>query len=209
MKVDIINIKGESTGRSVDLPDEIFGIEPNEHAVYLAVKQYNAAQRQGTHKAKERGEITGSTRKIKKQKGTGTARAGSIKSGVFRGGGRIFGPRPRNYDIKLNKKVKTLARASALSYKASQGLVKVVEDFNFDSAKTSNYKAAMTALGAEDKKSLLMLSEANNNVFLSSRNLPKTNVVVFDNANTYEIMNANVVMIAEGAVSKMTEVFTR
>lgn len=209
MKVDVINIKGESTGRTVDLPDGIFGIEPNEHAVYLAVKQYNAAQRQGTHKAKEKGEITGSTRKLKKQKGTGTARAGSIKSGVFRGGGRIFGPRPRKYDIKLNKKVKSLARASALSHKASEGSIKVVEDFSFDAPKTSNYKEVLKAVGADNAKTLMLLSESNENVFLSSRNLPKTNVRVFDNANTYEIMNANVIMIAEGAVSKMAEVFAR
>lgn len=209
MKVDVINIKGESTGRTVELPDGIFGIEPNEHAVYLAVKQYNAAQRQGTHKAKEKGEITGSTRKLKKQKGTGTARAGSIKSGVFRGGGRIFGPRPRKYDIKLNKKVKSLARASALSHKAAEGAIKVVEDFSFDAPKTASYKNVLSAMGAEGKKTLMLLSEGNDNVFLSSRNLPKTNVKVFDNANTYEIMNANVIMIAEGAVSRMEEVFTR
>jgi len=174
MKLDVLNIKGESTGRSVELPSEIFGVEPNEHAVYLAVKQYNAAQRQGTHKAKERGEIKGSTKKIKKQKGTGTARAGSIKNPLFRGGGRIFGPRPRNYNVRLNKKVKALARASAFSYKASQGAVKIVEDFSFDSPKTKNYVNALAALGVQDKKSLLLLSESNSSVYLSSRNVQRS-----------------------------------
>jgi len=168
MKLDIINTQGSSVGKSVDLPAEIFGIEPNQHAVYLAVKQYNAAQRQGTHKAKERGEIAGSTRKIKKQKGTGTARAGSIKSPVFRGGGRIFGPRPRNYDIKLNKKVKALARASALSHKAATGSINVIEDFSFDAPKTKEFKSVLDNLSLTGKKSLFVTSEHNANVYTSS-----------------------------------------
>jgi len=209
MKLDVLNIKGESTGRSVELPSEIFGVEPNEHAVYLAVKQYNAAQRQGTHKAKERGEIKGSTKKIKKQKGTGTARAGSIKNPLFRGGGRIFGPRPRNYNVRLNKKVKALARASAFSYKASQGAVKIVEDFSFDSPKTKNYVNALAALGVQDKKSLLLLSESNSSVYLSSRNVQRTKVDTFDQSNTYDIMNANCVLISESAVAKMKDVFVK
>ena len=209
MKLDVYNIDGKTTGRSVDLPSDVFGVEPNEHAVYLAVKQFNAAQRQGTHKAKERGEIKGSTKKIKKQKGTGTARAGSLKNPLFRGGGRVFGPRPRSYDIKLNKKVKSLARASALSHKASQGAIKVLEDFNFDTPKTKNYSNVLSALGLEGKKTLLLVSESNDNVYLSSRNLQKTNVSVFSETNTYEIMNANVVLIAEKAVGQMSEAFAK
>lgn len=205
MKLDVININGSATGRSVELPSEIFEVEPNEHAVYLAVKQYNAAQRQGTHKAKEKGEISASTRKIKKQKGTGTARAGSMKSPLFRGGGRVFGPRPRNYNIKLNKKLKSLARASALSYKASAGQIKVVEDFNFDAAKTKNYIEVLNALGVNDKKTLLILSDKNDNVYLSSRNIKSANVSLVNEVNVYEIMNANVLLIAENAVDKIGE----
>lgn len=209
MTVDVLNTSGQSTGRSVDLPAEIFAVEPNEHAVYLAVKSYNAAQRQGTHKAKERGEIKGSTRKIKKQKGTGTARAGSIKNPLFRGGGRIFGPRPRNYEVKLNKKVKTLARASAFSHKAAQGNVKVVEDFSFDAPKTKNYLDVVSALGVQDKKTLLILSEKNDNVYLSSRNLKGCNVSLAEETNTYEIMNANVVLVAENAIDKLKAAFVK
>ncbi len=209
MKLEVLNKNGEATGRSVDLPSDIFGIEPNEHAVYLAVKSYNAAQRQGTHKAKERGEIKGSMRKIKKQKGTGTARAGTMKNPLYRGGGRVFGPRPRKYVVKLNKKVKSLARASALSYKASIGMIKVVEDFSFDAPSTKEYAKVMNSLGLEGKKSLLLLSESNNSVFLSSRNIEKSNVSVFDETNTYEIMNANVLLIAENAVGKIKEAFAK
>lgn len=209
MKLDVLNIKGESTGRSVELPSEIFGVEPNEHAVYLAVKQYNAAQRQGTHKAKERGEIKGSTKKIKKQKGTGTARAGSMKNPLFRGGGRVFGPRPRNYDIKLNKKVKDVARSSAFSYKAAQGQIKIVEDFSFDVAKTKEYDAVLNSLGCSGNKSLLLLGSENKNVYLSSRNLPKANVTVVNNTNTYEVLNANTILISESAIDVMKEVFLK
>jgi len=209
MKLDIINTQGSSVGKSVDLPAEIFGIEPNQHAVYLAVKQYNAAQRQGTHKAKERGEIAGSTRKIKKQKGTGTARAGSIKSPVFRGGGRIFGPRPRNYDIKLNKKVKALARASALSHKAATGSINVIEDFSFDAPKTKEFKSVLDNLSLTGKKSLFVTSEHNANVYTSSRNIQKTQVVSVEELNTYQIMNANTVVLSEGAVNRLKELYAK
>ncbi len=209
MKLDIINTTGASTGKSIEMPESVFGVEPNQHAVYLAVKQYNAAQRQGTHKAKEKGEITASTRKIKKQKGTGTARAGSLKSGVFRGGGRIFGPRPRNYDIKLNKKVKALARASAFSHKASNGNVAVIEDFTFDAPKTKEFTAILGNLSLEGKKSLFITTEHNANVYVSSRNIQRTQVVSVDEVNTYQIMHANNVVISEGAVSKLKELYAK
>jgi len=202
MKLDVLNINGSSTGRSIDLPEDIFGVEPNEHVVYLAVKQYLAHQRQGTHKAKERGEIKGSTRKIKRQKGTGTARAGSIKSPIFRGGGRIFGPRPRNYSIKLNKKVNRLARKSALSSKASSGQLKVVEDFTFEAPKTKEYANVLKNLEC-DGKSLLVLGEYDNILNLSSRNVPKANVVTAANLNTYQVLNSGTLLISEGAVKKI------
>ncbi len=203
MKLDILGINGSSTGRSADLPDEIFGVEPNEHVVYLAVKQYLAAQRQGTHKAKEKGEITGSTRKLKKQKGTGTARAGSIKSGVFRGGGRMFGPRPRTYNIKLNKKVKRLARISALSNKISNGQLKVVEDFTFEAPKTKEYANILKNLECTGAKSLLVVGEHDNVLNLSSRNVPRANVVTAADLNTYQVMNAGTLLLTEGAISKI------
>ena len=171
MKVAVIDINGKETGRSVELSDSVFAVEPHNHSIYLDVKQYLANQRQGTHKAKERAEIAGSTRKIKKQKGTGTARAGSIKSGVFRGGGRMFGPRPRNYGFKLNKNVKRLARKSALSMKAKTSNVVVLEDVSFDAPNTKNFKNLLSSLGLADKKSLFVLGESNKNVYLSSRNL--------------------------------------
>ncbi len=200
MKVAVVDINGKETGRKADLSDAVFGIEPNKHAVYLDVKHYLANQRQGTHKAKERGEITGSTRKIKKQKGTGTARAGSIKSPVFRGGGRVFGPRPRNYGFKLNKGLKRLARKSALSLKASDKAITVVEDFNLDAPKTKDLVAILKALGIESKKSLIVLGESNNNLYLSSRNLKTSNVVTYSDLSTYNIMNANNVVLTEGSV---------
>ena len=209
MKVDVLNINGSSTGRSVELPSSIFGVEVNEHAVYLAVKQYNAAQRQGTHKAKEKGEVTASTRKIKKQKGTGTARAGSLKSPVFRGGGRVFGPRPRKYDIKLNKKVKALARASALTYKANNGGLAIVENFNFDAPKKKSFVEVLTGLKVSDKKSLFVTESHLPNVYVSSRNIPTTNVVSVDELNTYQIMNANSVVFSEGAISKLEELYAK
>ena len=205
MKIDILNIEGKSTGRSIELPSEIFGIEPNDHAVYLAVKAYQAAQRQGTHKSKEKGEITASTRKIKKQKGTGTARAGSLKSPIFRGGGRAFGPRPRNYDLKLNKKVKRLARASALSTLANNGQIVVVEDFTFDKPKTKEYLNVLQNLSANGKKSLLVLNDYDKNLLMSSRNIPKAGVVNAKDLNTFQILNAQSLILSEGCISKIQE----
>ena len=201
MKVAIVDINGKETGRTVALDKAIFGVEPNEHALYLDVKQYLAHQRQGTHKAKERAEIVGSTRKIKKQKGTGTARAGSIKNPLFRGGGRVFGPRVRVYNQKVNKNVKRLARKSAFSLKAQQKNITVVEDFQFDAPKTKSFQAALSALGITDKKSLWVLGETNKNVFLSGRNLAKTEVLTNDELNTYKIMNAQHLVLAESAVA--------
>lgn len=200
MKVAVLDIKGKDTGRKVELSKDIFGIEPNEHAIYLDVKQYLAHQRQGTHKAKERAEIAGSTRKIKKQKGTGTARAGSIKSPVFRGGGRIFGPRPKDYTQKLNKNVKRLARKSALSLKSNDKELLVVEDFNFDSPRTKDFVAVLKSLGIENKKSLIVLGDSNNSVYLSSRNFKGSEVVKNSELSTYKILNAKSVVLLESAV---------
>ncbi|WP_370101296.1 50S ribosomal protein L4 [Xanthomarina gelatinilytica] len=200
MKVAVLDINGKETGRKADLSDAVFAIEPNNHAVYLDVKQYLANQRQGTHKAKERAEISGSTRKIKKQKGTGTARAGSIKSGVFKGGGRIFGPRPRNYGFKLNKNVKRLARKSALTIKANEKAITVLEDFNFEAPKTKAFTAVLKALNLDSKKSLFVLGAPNNNVYLSSRNLKGSEVVTSSELSTYKILNANQVVLLESAI---------
>ena len=200
MKVNVLDSKGKDTGRKVDLSDDIYKIEPNDHAIYLDVKQYMAHQRQGTHKTKERAEITGSTRKIKKQKGTGTARAGSIKSPIFRGGGRIFGPRPKDYKQKLNKNVKRLARKSALSMKAKEKAILVVEDLQLDAPKTKSFESFLKSLGLENKKSLIVLGDSNNNVYLSSRNLPGSEVVTNSELSTYKILNANSVVLFEGAV---------
>jgi len=200
MKVAVLDKNGKDTGRKVELSKDVYGIEPNNHAVYLDVKQYLANQRQGTHKAKERAEIVGSTRKIKKQKGTGTARAGSIKSGVFRGGGRMFGPRPRNYSFKLNKTLKRLARRSALSIKANEKAILVIEDLKFDAPKTQDFTAVLKSLGLETKKSLFVLGESNNNLYLSSRNLKKTEVVNNTQLSTYKIMNANSLVLFEGSL---------
>ena len=200
MKVAVLDINGKDTGRKADLSNEVFAIEPNDHAVYLDVKQYLANQRQGTHKSKERAEISGSTRKIKKQKGTGTARAGSIKSGVFKGGGRMFGPRPRNYNFKLNKNLKRLARKSALSIKAGEKSITVLEDFNFDAPKTKNFTAVLKALELENKKTLFVLGGSNNNVYLSSRNLKSSEVITSSELSTYKILNANQVVLLEGAL---------
>ncbi|MDH5413026.1 MAG: 50S ribosomal protein L4 [Flavobacteriaceae bacterium] len=203
MKVAVVDINGKNTGRKVELSDAIFAIEPNKHAVYLDVKQFLANQRQGTHKAKERAEIVGSTRKIKKQKGTGTARAGSIKSGVFRGGGRIFGPRPRNYGFKLNKNLKKLARLSALSLKAKEDNIVVVENFNFDAPKTKNFTNVLKALELENKKSLFVLEPSNKNVYLSSRNLKGADVISTSKLNTYNVLNANKVVISEAYLEEI------
>jgi large subunit ribosomal protein L4 len=206
MKVDVISKDGTSTGRTVELPDSVFGVEPNEHAVYLAVKQIQAAQRQGTHKAKEKGEVTASTRKIKRQKGTGTARAGSLKSPVFRGGGRIFGPRPRNYDIKINKKVRRLARASALSHKVANGGLIVVEDFSYDAPKTKEFVDFLNKLEITDTKSLVVTKDYNTNVYLSGRNISNSGVVNAKDLNVIEILNANKLVVSEGSIDVLKEI---
>jgi large subunit ribosomal protein L4 len=203
MKVSVVDQKGKDTGRQVDLSKEVFGVEPNEHAVYLDVKQYLAHQRQGTHKAKERAEITGSTRKIKKQTGTGTARAGSMKNPLFRTGGRVFGPRVRSYDQKINKNVKRLARKSALSLKAKNKSLTVVEDFDFDTPKTKSFSAVLNALGVSDKKALLVLGSAGKNVYLSARNLQGAEVVTDAEISTYKIINAQHLILAESAVTSI------
>jgi len=207
MELNVVNIQGKETGKKVELNDQIFGVEPNDHAIYLDVKQYLANQRQGTSKSKERAEVSGSTRKLKKQKGTGTARAGSIKSPVFRGGGRMFGPRPRNYEFKLNKKVKLLARKSALSYKAKDNGIIILEDFNFDAPKTKEFVAIQNNLKINDKKSLFVLSEVNKNIYLSSRNLQGVKVITVSELTTYDILNASSVILLEGSLEKIEGVF--
>jgi large subunit ribosomal protein L4 len=203
MKVAVLDYKGKDTGRKVELSKDIFEVKPNDHALYLEVKQYLANQRQGTHKSKQRAEITGSTRKIKKQKGTGTARAGSIKSGVFRGGGRIFGPQPRDYDLKLNKKLKKIARKSALTIKAKDKAITVLEDFEFDTIKTKNFVSVIKALNLEDKKSLFVFGAANNNVYLSSRNLKGSDVIICSELSTYKILNANQLVLLESSLNEI------
>ncbi len=200
MELAVHNIKGKDTGRKAKLSNNIFAIEPNDHAIYLDVKQYLANNRKGLHKTKERAEIKGSTRKIKKQKGTGTARAGNIKNPIFRGGGRVFGPRPRSYDQKVNKKVKRLARKSALSYKAKNKAIMVIEDFDFSNPKTKDYSSILKAFDLEAKKTLMVLSGGNKNIYLSSRNLKNSKVVVNSELNTYEITDATNVLILESAV---------
>ena len=209
MEVAVKNIKGEDTGRKIALEESIFGVEPNDHAIYLDVKQFLANQRQGTHKAKERAEISGSTRKIKRQKGTGTARAGSIKSPVFRGGGRVFGPRPRDYSFKLNKKVKQLARKSALSYKAKDNQITILESFSFDEPKTKNYTGLLNSLSLHEGKSLLVLDSPNKNIYLSARNLPNTKVITADKLNTYEVLGAHHLIMSEEAVKALDEIFNK
>ncbi|MDQ6529541.1 MULTISPECIES: 50S ribosomal protein L4 [unclassified Flavobacterium] len=205
MEVKVLDFNGKDTGRKVQLSDSVFAIEPNNHAVYLDVKQYLANQRQGTHKAKERAEVTGSTRKIKKQKGTGTARAGSVKSPLFKGGGTVFGPRPRSYSFKLNKGLKRLARKSAFSIKAKESNIVVLEDFNFETPNTKNFINVLKALGLENKKSLFVLGESNKNVYLSSRNLKASNVVTSSELSTYAILNANNLVLLEGSLELIEE----
>jgi len=205
MEAKVLDINGKDTGRKVQLSDSVFGIEPNNHAVYLDVKQYLANQRQGTHKAKERAEVAGSTRKIKKQKGTGTARAGSKKSPLFKGGGTVFGPRPRSYSFKLNKSLKRLARKSAFSLKAKESNILVVEDFNFETPNTKNFINVLKALGLEGKKSLFVLGDSNKNVYLSSRNLKASNVVTNSELSTYAILNANNLVLSEGSLEGIVE----
>lgn len=205
-KTVVLDRTGKKTGREVGL--SFLTEKPNEHAVYLDVKQHQAHQRQGTHKAKERGEIIGSTRKIKKQKGTGTARAGSIKSPLFRGGGTIFGPKPRNYTFKLNKKLKSLARCSALSYKAKSGDLIILEDFQMETPKTSEFSQIMSNLKCNNKKTLLVVSESNKNIYLSSRNLQGTKVVIASDVNTYDLVNASKVVVSAGALGKIEDILS-
>ena len=207
MEIKVLNTAGQETGRTVTLDEQIFGIEPNDHAIYLDVKQILANKRQGTHSSKERADVSGSTRKIKKQKGTGTARAGSVKSPVFRGGGRVFGPRPRSYDFKLNKKVKALARKSALTYKALEEAIVVIEDFAFETPKTREMVQISNNLKINDKKSLFVLPEENKNIYLSSRNLQAVSVITASELNTYQILNAKKVVVLESSVSKIEELF--
>lgn len=207
MELNVVNIQGKETGRKVQLPDSVFGIEPNDHAIYLDVKQYMANNRHGTHKSKERAEIRGSTRKIKKQKGTGTARAGSIKSPIFRGGGRAFGPRPRNYSFKLNKKLKQLASKSALAYKARNNAIVVVEDFKMEAPKTKDFAAIRNSLKLDGTRSLLVFTQMDRNVFLSSRNVPKSEVSTLSDINTYTIMKAQSLVLSESSVSEIENLF--
>ena len=209
MEVSVYNIKGEDTGKKVELNDAIFGIEPNDHVIYLAVKQYLANQRQGTHKSKERSEITGSTRKLIRQKGGGGARRGDIKSPVLRGGGRVFGPKPRDYWFKLNKKVKALARKSALSYKAQQDAIVVVEDFDFEAPKTKEFVNLQKNLKIEGKKLLLVLPDVKKNVYLSARNIQKAEVMTASALNTYKVLNANVLVVTENALKLVDETFNK
>jgi len=201
MKVSVLDYTGKDTGRQVELSDSVFAIEPNDHAVYLDVKQHLANRRQGTHKAKERADIAGSTRKIKKQKGTGTARAGSIKSPLFRGGGRVFGPRPKDYSFKLNKNLKRLARKSAFSLQAKESNIIVLEDFSFEAPNTKNFINVLKALELDEKKSLFVLGDSNKNVYLSSRNLKGSEVVTSSEVNTYKVLNASKVVLLEGSIS--------
>jgi large subunit ribosomal protein L4 len=206
MEVKVLKNDGNETGRKVNLSDSVFNVEPNDHAIYLDVKQHLANRRQGTHKTKERSEVTGSTRKIKRQKGTGTARAGSMKSPIFKGGGTVFGPKPRDYSFKVNKKVKDLARKSALSYKAKADEIAVLEDFRMDSAKTKDFVKILKDLSLDTKKILLIIPEADHNIVLSSRNIKNTRVILANNLNTYEVLHADKLLMMEGSVSKIEEI---
>ena len=207
MKIAVHNIKGKETKKKVDLSKDVFGIEPNDHAIYLDVKQHLASQRSGTHSSKERGQITGSRRKLRKQKGSGAARVGNIKNPIFRGGGRVFGPRPRNYGFKVNKKVKRLARKSALTHKLNENNIIIVEDFNFDTPSTKLYSNALASFELLDNKSLLVLDKPNNNILLSSRNLRKAKVVLASELNTYDIMNASKMLFIESSIKVVEETF--
>jgi large subunit ribosomal protein L4 len=209
MEVSVVKYSGEQTGKKVSLSDAVFAIEPNDHAIYLDVKSYLANQRQGTHKSKQRNEIAGSSKKIKKQKGTGGARAGNIKNPQFKGGGRVFGPQPRDYSFKLNKKVKDLARKSALTYKAKDNAIAVVEDFNFETPKTKQYLNMLSALSLADKKTLLVLPESNKGVVLSGRNVKQTKITTADQINTYDVMNADNVIFVESSVSKVENILNK
>ena len=209
MQVEILNISGKKTAKKVDLADGIFGVEPSDHSIYLDVKHYLAAQRQGTHKSKERAEISRTTKKLKRQKGTGGARAGSMKSPLFIGGGRAFGPRPRDYSFQLNKKVKVLARLSALTYKAKENAITVLEDFTFEAPKTSNYVELIKNLNLSDKKTLLVLGDSNKNVYLSSRNLERAKVVTASELNTYDIVNAQTLILSESSVKVLESLLNK
>lgn len=209
MEVKVKNISGKETGAKVQLPESVFGVTPNDHAIYLDVKQYLANQRQGTHKSKQRNEIAGSTRKLYKQKGTGGARAGSIKSPLFNGGGRVFGPQPRDYSFKLNKKLKSLARKSALSYKAIDNNVVVLEDFTFDTIKTKNYINLVNALELAGTKTLLVLPAQDNNIYLSSRNIQKTKVTTANQLNTYDVLNAGTLLFTADSLKTLEEAFAK
>ena len=209
MEIAIIQSTGKSTGRKANLSEEIFGIEPNDHAIYLDVKSYLANQRQGTHKSKQRNEIAGSSKKIKKQKGTGGARAGNIKNPQFKGGGRVFGPVPRDYSFKLNKKVKDLARKSALTYKAKDNSIAVVEDFSFDTQKTKNYMAFLKSISADQQKTLLVLPESNRNIALAGRNIKNTKVITASQINTYDLLQADKLLLLEGAVEKISNILNK
>ena len=202
MSIAVLKYSGENTGRSIDLSSEVFAIEPNDHAIWLDVKSYLANQRQGTSKAKQRNEISGSSKKIKKQKGTGGARAGNIKSPLFKGGGRVFGPQPRDYSFKLNKKVKELAKKSALSYKAKDNMIAILEDFNFDAPKTKQYQNMLKSLALNDQKTLLVLAEVNKNIVLSGRNVQNTKIVTASQVTTFDLMNADKLILMESCLGK-------
>ncbi len=209
MDVAVVKHSGEDTGRKISLGSEVFGIEPNDHAIWLDVKSFLANQRQGTHKSKQRAEISGSSRKIKKQKGTGGARAGNIKNPLFKGGGRVFGPTPRDYSFKLNKKVKDLARKSALTYKAKDNMIAVIEDFNFEVAKTKQFIALLKSLSFTDKKILFVLPEANKNVVLSARNIQNSKIITADQINTYDVMNAEHLILVESSLTKIDNILNK
>ena len=205
MQVDVLNIKGKKTGRTIELPDEIFGAEPNDHVIYLAVKQYRGAQRQGTHKVKTRAEVQGASRKLHRQKGTGGSRKGNIRNPLYKGGGTVFGPKPHSYDIKLNRKVKDLAKISALSHKAKGNSIFVVEDINLDTPKTKTFVDMLGGLKADGKKVLFVIPEYNDNLYLSFRNVPVVNGILLSDMNTYDIVNADVVVLTEGAAKIFSE----
>jgi large subunit ribosomal protein L4 len=209
MDLSVVKYSGENTGRKVALTDTVFGIEPNDHAIYLDVKSFLANQRQGTHKSKQRAEITGSSKKIKKQKGTGGARAGNIKNPQFKGGGRVFGPAPRDYSFKLNKKVKDLARKSALTYKAKDNSISVIEDFNFEKPQTKQYLAFLKAVSAKDKKTLLVIPDANASIALSGRNITNTKVITAAQINTYDVLNADCLLLLESSIGKIDNILNK
>jgi large subunit ribosomal protein L4 len=209
MEVAVLKYSGEKTSKKVSLPENVFGIEPNDHAIYLDVKSYLANQRQGTHKSKQRNEISGSSKKLKKQKGTGGARAGNIKNPQFKGGGRVFGPTPRDYSFKLNKKVKDLARKSALSYKAKDNSIAILEDFSFETARTKQYLSLLNALSLGDKKTLLVLPEVSKNIVLSGRNLQNAKITTADKINTYDVMHADNVIFVESSINKVENLLNK